>query len=119
MKAMIYFIENIRLLQLESIGISKEALFIIIIFIGIVGSYCLLRPVTSILLSIQSERLISYLLSGLVFIVLFFLFVMIFGEIQYLTYQLLKVALQGLALFGLLLCVIQLIEYVIRMIKKA
>ncbi|WP_042145138.1 hypothetical protein [Paucisalibacillus sp. EB02] len=113
------FVDWIKLSHLQSLGIPKEVFFTIVIFLGIVGCYFMIRPVTFILMSIKSERLLNYLLSGLSFIVIFFIVVLLIGEIELLTYQLFKVTLQALALFGLLLCVVHLIKTVFLMRKKA
>jgi hypothetical protein len=106
------FIDGIKLSQLQSLGIPKEIFFTIIIFLGTIGCYLMIRPITLILISIKSERLLNYLLSGLSFIVIFFMVVLFIGKIEILTYQLLKVSLQVLAIFGLFLCVVHLIKTV-------
>jgi len=104
------FVDWIKLSHLQSLGIPKEVFFTAVIFLGIVGCYFMIRPITYILISIKSERLLNYLLSGLAFIVIFFLVVLMVGEVELLTYQLFKVSLQALAIFGLFLCIIHVIK---------
>jgi hypothetical protein len=105
-----YMIDWIKISQLESLGIPKEAFYTLVIFLGIMGCYYIIRPVSMVLISLQSEKLVSYLLSGLLFIVIFFSIVLFIGEIHLFTYQLLKISLQALAVFGLLLCVVHLVR---------
>ncbi|MFD2043935.1 hypothetical protein ACFSTA_05195 [Ornithinibacillus salinisoli] len=59
-----------------------------------------MRPIISFLIALHSTRLLSYFISSLVFIVIFFAVVLLIGEIQLLTFQLFKFALQSLAVFG-------------------
>ncbi len=113
-----WFIDWIKISQLESLGIPREAFYTLAIFLGIVGCYFIIRPVAIVLITLQSERLVSYFLSGLVFIVIFFSIVLVVGEIEQFTYQLLKLSLQALAIFGLLLCVVHLVRQLIEKRKK-
>lgn len=100
----------IKLSQLQSLGMPQELFFVFVIFLGIVGCYFIIRPITLILLSLKSERLVSYLLSALIFIVIFFSVVLLVGKIDVMTYQLLKLSLQALAIFGFGLCVTHLFK---------
>ncbi|WP_047982964.1 hypothetical protein [Ornithinibacillus californiensis] len=113
-----YMIDWIKISQLESLGITKEAFYTLVIFLGIMACYYIIRPVSMVLISLQSEKLVSYLLSGLLFLVIFFSIVLFVGEIQLFTYQLLKISLQALAVFGLLLCVVHVVRQLIGKSKK-
>jgi hypothetical protein len=106
------FVDWIKLSHLQSLGIPKEVFFMIVIILGIMGCYFMFRPITFILISIKSERLLNYLLSGLSFIVIFFVIVLFVGKVELLTYQLFKISLQAIAFFGLLLCVVHLFKAV-------
>ncbi|WP_026905955.1 hypothetical protein [Paucisalibacillus globulus] len=105
-------VDWIKVSHLQSLGIPKEVFFTFVIILGIMGCYFIFRPITFILLSIKSERLLNYLISGLSFIVIFFVIVLFVGKVELLTYQLFKVSLQAIAIFGLLLCVVHLIKAV-------
>lgn len=107
-----------KLSQLQSLGISKEAFFIFVIILGIAGCYFIIRPITLILVSTNSDRVLSYLLSGLSFLALFFVVVLIIGEIQVITYHLLKFSLQALSLFGLILIIVHLYRSLLKKRNK-
>ncbi|WP_010096835.1 hypothetical protein [Ornithinibacillus scapharcae] len=111
-------VEWLKLSQLQSLGISKEVFFIFVIFLGIAGCYFVIRPITLILVSTKSDRVLSYLLSGLSFMTLFFIVVLISGEIQMITYQLLKFSLQALSIFGLILLIIHIYKNLLKKRNK-
>lgn len=111
-------VEWLKLSQLQSLGISKEVFFVFVIFLGIVGCYFIIRPITLILVSTHSDRVLSYLLSGLAFMTLFFVVVLFSGEIQLITYQLLKLSLQALSVFGLILLVIHMYKNLVKKRNK-
>ncbi|MUK90239.1 hypothetical protein GMD78_17845 [Ornithinibacillus sp. L9] len=90
----------IKMAHLRSLGLTEEILFSLLILVGIIASYMVIKPITTFLISLKSTRLLSYLLSSLVFIVLFFIVVFFIGEIQFITFRLFKFALQALAVFG-------------------
>lgn len=119
LKEYIWGINWINISQLQSLGISKEAFFTLIIFIGILGCYFIIRPVALILISLKSDRLLNYILSGLAFIVIFFIVVLFIGDIEMLTYELFKISLQVLAMFGLVLCVMHLFKGIRQRRNKA
>ncbi|GIO25994.1 hypothetical protein [Ornithinibacillus bavariensis] len=108
----------IKISQLQSIGIEEELFYTLVILFGIAGCYVLIRPISVFLLSIRSETLLRYVLSGLLFIVLFFIVVLLNGHIELITYQLLKLALQVLAILGLFLCVIHLFRNISKRKKR-
>ncbi len=118
LKEYIWGINWINISQLQSLGISEETFFTLFIFLGILGCYFIIRPIALILISLKSERLLNYILSGLAFIVIFFTVVLWIGDIEMLTYELFKISLQVLAMFGLVLCVIHLFKRMKQRRKK-
>jgi hypothetical protein len=116
--AYIGFLNWIKISQLQSLGIPKEVFFTSIIFLGVLGCYFIIRPIAFILISIKSERLLNYLLSGLSFVVIFLTIVLFIGEIELLTFQLFKLSLQAIAFFGFLLCIMHLFRSIRQRRKK-
>ncbi|MEN2766614.1 hypothetical protein [Ornithinibacillus xuwenensis] len=115
---MIGIVDWIKFSHLNSLGIEKEVLYVILIFIGILASHIVIRPLTAFLITLQSERLLSYVLSSLSYIVLFFIAVLFIGKIDPLTYQLFKFSLQILGILGFVILIIQLLKQVLKRRRK-
>lgn len=104
--------------RLYSFGLTDEVILFCLIIVGIMGSYYLIRPLISILIALQSTRLLNYVISSLTFIAVFFVFVLLSGNLQMLTYRLFKFTLQGLAFFGIVLFFIHLIKQFVKPQQK-
>lgn len=108
----------IKLSQLSSLGLTEEMVYSVVIFLGILGCYMLIRPIITFLIALQSERLLSYLLSSLVCTSIFFIAVLFIGEVQITLYNLFKYTLQSLAVLGLLLFLVHVWNYIQKGRKK-
>ncbi|WP_164669202.1 hypothetical protein [Virgibacillus doumboii] len=85
------------------------------IFIGMIIIYLILRPFVNWVVSVQSVKLLNYVVSSLVFLVVFLL-VFVLASIADL--QLFEILLQCLAIFGGCLILIHTIQYMLRKNKK-
>ncbi|SHG24541.1 hypothetical protein [Ornithinibacillus halophilus] len=90
----------IKMPHLQSLGITEEILLYGIVIGGIIGCYFIIQPIIRLILSLKAERLLSYLVSSLLFFVLFFSVILIKGEITVDSYKVLGFALQGLSILG-------------------
>ncbi|MBP1968267.1 membrane-bound ClpP family serine protease [Virgibacillus natechei] len=89
--------------QLKPLGITEEHIFLLLLSIGIIISYFVVYPFINWIVTIQSTKLITYIISSLLIMVCFFIVVLFVGDLQYLMIDLLKITLQTLAAFGIVL----------------
>jgi len=103
---------NSYLSNLDLFSMNERIFYMMLIIIGILCSYFLVKPIISLLISVNSIRLLSYVISSC-FIFLFFLIATLkVGEVIPKTYQLFKFVLQTLGVFGVCLLFVQLIRYI-------
>ncbi|WP_284140973.1 MULTISPECIES: hypothetical protein [unclassified Virgibacillus] len=91
-----------------SFGLTDEHMLALVILAGVICCYYIFRPISSLLILLKSKMLLCYINGSLLFLVLFFV---IGNWIEVSTEMLLsslKIALQTLALFGVLLWFIHL-----------
>lgn len=102
--------------QLLSLGLKDEYILFILIFVGIIISYLLVQPFIIWFVSIQSTRLLSYIISSLFVIVSFFIIMLFIDKLDDSTFSSLKIALQCIAFFGIALIIYYSFQ---RLMKKA
>lgn len=95
----------INFTQLSILGIEEELVYYAIILLGIITSYLIIQPIISWFVALKSTKLLSYIVSSLIVLVLFFLIVLFVGDLQYLLSDLLKMALQSVSIFGVILTI--------------
>lgn len=105
---MILFSGLIRLSQLLSLGITKEQLYFIFIFIGIVVSYYIVQPFIHWFVTLQSTKILSYLITSL--LVLFVISVFRSQQPEASMASLMRVTLQSLAAFGCVLFIVRIFQ---------
>lgn len=97
-----------------AMGLNKLYVYFVLIFIGVLISYFLIEPMIIWFIALQSTKLLSYIVTSLIVIVLFFIIVLFTNEMNGSTFSLLKVVLQCLASLGILLIVIQSVQFIIK-----
>ncbi|MDY0396227.1 hypothetical protein ACFSMW_03000 [Virgibacillus halophilus] len=102
MLASLIFPETVK--GLRYFGLSDDAIFIVLLTVGMLVSYFVLRPVTRLLLRWRAETLMNYLLSSLVVIILLLTWLSLDNHM--LRFRL---ALLFLAGFGVILMVVRII----------
>ena len=83
-----------------SLGLIEEYVYYIIVFIGILISYLLVRPFITWFVTLRSIRLLSYIISSLIVFVLLLYVTPFIGGLNLFLF---KVVLQCLAVFGVVL----------------
>src|SRR5699024_12542835 len=91
--------------QLMILGLEEEHIYFVLLFGGIVVCYLLIQPFISFLVAIQSARVLSYILSSLLALVVLFVTILI-TDAQESSRLFMRVTLESLALFGMLLVIL-------------
>src|SRR5699024_12721124 len=91
--------------QLMILGLEEEHIYFVLLFGGIVVCYLLIQPFISFLVAMQSARVLSYILSSLLALVVLFVTILITNA-QESSRLLMRVTLESLALFGILLVIV-------------
>ena len=86
-----------------SFGLVEEYVYYILIFIGIIISYLLVRPFITWFVTLKSTRLLSYIISSLIILLILFIATNSIEELNHLLFNIFRVGLQCLAVFGVLL----------------
>lgn len=97
--------------SLSLLSMNERIIYTVGLAVSILCCYLLMKPVVSYLMRVKSIELLSYLASSFIVLILFLVLVLKQGQILPETYQLFKFALQGLAVFGLILVLYQLFRY--------
>ncbi|PAV28781.1 hypothetical protein CIL05_14230 [Virgibacillus profundi] len=84
------------------LGIGGDVVSYLIVFLSIIASYFIISPLISWFVALQSTKLLSYIICSLIIFVLFFI-VMEFIWNQQKLNNLLKIILQCLVAFGVVL----------------
>lgn len=98
-----FIVSWINLSRLTPLGIREEHIYFLIIAIGIIISYLVVQPFINWFVANRSAKLLSYIISSLLVIVSFFVVVLFIGDLHHLLIHLLKITLQTLAVFGIVL----------------
>lgn len=98
-------------LHVESVGEEEKAILIILVLLVIGISYLIIRPLVKWFVTLQSVKLLSYIICSLFVLLLYFITVFLVGDMQYLAVPFIKLLLQGIAFFGIALLVIYTILY--------
>lgn len=107
----------IKIPHLNSFGLTNDMLISFVIIIGVVGAYFIIRPIISFLIALHAKKLLTYLLSSLFFVVLFFIVILVNGNITNKTYEFFSFSLQVLSILGGVLLLVHLMQWMIRNIK--
>ena len=97
------YIGGINLPKQFNLALIEEYVYYILIFIGVVISYFIVRPFITWLVTLQLINLLSYIIGSLVFLVLLVLAMVSVEELNHLLVNFIKIALQCLAVFGIVL----------------
>lgn len=107
---MIYMVNNF-IVNLESFSMNDRILYFLTTLSVIFVSYFLVKPLVSILISLNSIYLLSYLISSML-ILLIFLIANLMGGFIHGANDLWKFILQSLAVYGVILCLTALGKHV-------
>ncbi len=97
--------------RLHILGIRNEIGYFVLAFIGVAAVYLLLRPAIIFLITFQSVRLLTYLTSSLVIVIICLLTLLFIGDTKG-GESFFKYVLQTIALFGGILLFLHIIGYI-------
>src|SRR5699024_2294216 len=100
--------------MLSAMGLNKLYVYFVLLFLAVLISYFIIEPIVMWFVALQSTKLLSYIITSLIVIVLFFIIVLYTGKTNELIFSILKVVLQCLASLGIILIVIQSIQSIIK-----
>lgn len=100
-------------LQIGLLDIEEKVIYLIAVSFVIGMFFLLILPVVKWLVRLQSVKLLCYLFCSLFVLLLFFLTVLFVGSMWDSTVPLLKLLLQGIAAFGVVLFTIYGISYLL------
>ncbi|GGB53381.1 hypothetical protein F3157_20980 [Virgibacillus dakarensis] len=106
----------IRLTQLLSLGLTKEQLYFIVIFIGIFTCYYIIQPIIHWFVALQSTKVISYLITSMLVLICMLGFSV--HQSDDVISSLIRTALQSLAAFGCMLFIVRIFEVIVKRGKK-
>ncbi|RLL45174.1 hypothetical protein D8M04_09955 [Oceanobacillus piezotolerans] len=101
----------IKLSQLSALGIEENDIHLFLIIVGVILSFLLIKPIVEWFVVSQSTKVLSYLISSLFILVLFFTMVLSLDAIEPLTFSLLNMLLKVLAVFGAGLLLLRVVEF--------
>lgn len=104
-------------LQIGMLAIEKENMYLFVVFMLIGMVFLMIHPLIKWLVRHQSVKLLCYMFCSLFVLLLFFLTVL-FAGVQDLAIILLKVLLQGIALFGGILFLLYSTRYLMKGRRK-
>ncbi|MBY7143794.1 hypothetical protein KFZ56_12205 [Virgibacillus sp. NKC19-3] len=93
----------INLSRFTPLGVREEHIYVLLIAIGIITSYLVVQPFITWFVAKRSAKLLSYIISSLLVIISCFIVVLFIGDFHHLRVHLLKITLQTLAVFGVVL----------------
>lgn len=100
--------------MLSAMGLNKLYIYFFLVFIGVLICYFLIEPIIIWIVALQSTKLLSYIVTSLVVIVLFFISMLFTNQLEEIIFSLLKVVLQCLASLGIVLILIRSIQSLMR-----
>ena len=103
-----------NLTALKLIGIQEDFIFYILISTGIIASFLLMKPIIVWLINLRSVFLINYIISSLTIFVLLFVIVFFLIETGHSINYLLKITLQCMAVFGVIMVLYYSFQKIIR-----
>lgn len=101
---------------LDSLGVTENFIFYVLVSSGIAISFLLLKPLTAWLISSRSVFLVNYIISSLAAIVLILIIFLFLIDLQIPVNNLLKITLQCMAAFGIVMILYYSFQKVIRKI---
>jgi len=101
-----------------SIGLVEDYVFYIMLFLVILINYLFVKPFITWFVTFRSIRLLSYIFSSLIVILLLFIIMLSVDELNNLIVNLIEIALHCLAFFGIGLVVYQGFQKIIKKYKK-
>lgn len=105
---------NLNEYALDLFSMSERINYIIIIILGMVASYILMKTFLHFLISIKSYKVISFIMSSLVIMLGFLVYILFKGQVDMRTYQLFRFIIVSLAGFSVLLAFLQTIYFIKR-----
>lgn len=98
----------LNMTQLKVLGFNEKYVYFTLFFIVLLISYILIQPIITWMITFQTTKFLSYLVSSL-FVIVVFLLMLLFVDIITLTdvtvFGTFKIVLQSLAVFGICLIV--------------
>ncbi|MFC0301576.1 hypothetical protein ACFFIS_12185 [Virgibacillus soli] len=102
---------------LHIFGLSDDMIFIMIMFISIFVCYVVIRPFVSLVITMKSKALLNYMMTSLLYMVIFLSAVFFIDHIQPYFFKLLKLSFQALAILGCLLLFFRMYKQLMRRLK--
>jgi|SRR5699024_3055919 len=102
-----FYIEN-----LDVFSMNDRVLYLFLTIAGIFISYLVIKPIITLLVSTNSFHLLSYITSGLLVLFIFLIAILVNETLVTKANHLFKFILQSLAIFGVILCIVNLSRYI-------
>lgn len=93
----------LNITQLSILGVKEHHVYFIILLLLLGLLYFIISPVIQWIISLQSAKLLGYMISSLLFLILLFILTVTSDRAAELLPMLLKISLQGFSLFGVIL----------------
>jgi len=106
-------INFIKLSFLPALGIQEEYFYFFLIMIALICSYLIVQPFIEWFILLNSKRLLSYIVTSLCVVSIFFILSLFIGEMTASLTMLFDIMLKGLAIFGILLILQALIQKIL------
>ncbi|WP_156290492.1 hypothetical protein [Oceanobacillus salinisoli] len=94
------FVSFIKFSHLAALGLEREHFYFILITLGAVISFIIIHPFVQWFVALQSTRLLSYVISTLVLLIIFLVMGIFISDLSEILLIILKLMLQSLAMFG-------------------
>ncbi|MFA1818732.1 hypothetical protein ACDX78_00795 [Virgibacillus oceani] len=105
----------LNLTQLSILGVKEHHIYFIVLLLLMGIFYFMITPVIKWIISLQFSKLLSYMMSSLLLLILLFTLAMNIDGLEHSLQSLLKISLQGLSVFGVFLLIQSILG---RFIKK-
>lgn len=93
----------IKLSLLPALGISEGYFYFCLIMLGLICSYLIVQPFVEWFILLNSKRLLSYIVTSLFVLSIFFTFSSSINESAVNVSMIFQILLKGLAIFGVIL----------------
>jgi len=93
----------LNLTQLYILGVKEQHIYFIIALLLLGMLYFVIIPVMQWIISLQSPKLLSYMMSSILFLVLIFIVAMTSDRVEQSLQLILKISLQSFSVFGVFL----------------
>ncbi|MFD1849211.1 hypothetical protein [Oceanobacillus bengalensis] len=104
----------IKLSHLSALGLNENHVYLIFIIIGVLVCYFIIQPFIEWFVVLQSAKLLSYIVSSLFVILIFFTITIFVPTMSQPFFTILDMLLKVIAIFGVLLGLYGGIRYLIR-----